>query len=519
MWILRKRKWLMIGPAFLFTVTAIWVSLALPDRYRSSTLILVVPQRVPENYVRPAVSETIEQRLLSISPQILSESRLERIINELDLYPKQRKTGSREAVIEGMRSDITVDIIKGDLFRVTYEGDSPYKVMQVTQRLASLFVEENLKDREQLAVGTNQFLEGQVEEARRKLEEHEARAREYRERHAGELPSQMPANLQVLQSASLQLQALEDTLGRDRDRRLDLEHSLNELRVLDAAAKQAAAEKGPAEAEPKAAAAPADSEPLPTAPITIAPGQLQAARRQLAALELRYKPDHPDVIRLKRLIADVSGSAPSTDPNAGESVDPAAASRQLRMRQVSEQLNTLNNEIARKVAEQTRLKQVVTDYRARVESEPARESELIALTRDYDTQRELYRSLLAKKGESGISANLERQQVSQQFKTLDAARLPEQPSAPNRPMINLLATAIGLGLGLGLTIVLELRDQSFRTGTEIATVLSIPVLAMVPGIVGRYELRRRNRRMALSVGVFLMAVAVGAGYYFFRGWL
>ena len=519
MWILRKRKWLMIGPFFLFTITAIWVSLALPDRYRSSTLILVVPQRVPENYVRPAVSETIEQRLLSISPQILSESRLERIINELDLYPKQRKEGNREAVIEDMRSDITVDIIKGDLFRVTYEGDSPYKVMQVTQRLASLFVEENLKDREQLAVGTNQFLEQQVEEARRQLEAQEARTREYRERHAGELPSQMPANLQVLQGASLQLQGLEDSLGRDRERRLDLEHSLNELKVIDSTTKKTTVETP---AEPRAASGTptADSEAGPTAAIPAGPGQLQAARQQLAALELRYKPSHPDVIRLKRLIADLSGAeVPSGESSTAEARDPAAISRQMRINQLSAQLNTLNVEIGRKVAEQTRLKDIVADYRARVESEPARESELIALTRDYETQRELYRSLLAKKGESGISANLERQQVSQQFKTLDAARLPEKPSAPNRMLINMIAAAMGVGLGLGLTIALELRDQSFRTASEIAGVLSVPVLAMVPGIVGRYELRRRNRRMAVSLGVFAVVAVVGAGYYFLRGWL
>ena len=157
--------------------------------------------------------------------------------------------------------------------------------------------------------------------------------------------------------------------------------------------------------------------------------------------------------------------------------------------------------MARKIAEQTRLKDIVADYRSRVEAEPALQSEFIAITRDYDTQRDLYRTLLAKKGESGISANLERQQVSQQFKTLDAARLPELPSGPNRPLLNLFAAVMGIGLGLGLTIVLELRDQSFRTGAEIAGVLAIPVLAMVPGMIGRSEMRRRNRRMAVSIGV------------------
>ena len=124
------------------------------------------------------MAETIEQRLQSISPQIMSESRLERIITELDLYPNKRgKRGGMEEIVADMRSDINVEIMRGDLFRVTYTGSNPYKVMQVTQRLASLFVEENLKDREQLAVGTNRFLESQLDNTRRALEEQERKVR------------------------------------------------------------------------------------------------------------------------------------------------------------------------------------------------------------------------------------------------------------------------------------------------------------------------------------------------------
>jgi uncharacterized protein involved in exopolysaccharide biosynthesis len=244
-WVLRRRRWLVMGPLLVFTATSIWLALALPDRYRAQTTILVVPQRVPENYVRPVIAESIEQRLFSISPQILSETRLERIILELDLYPRVRQLkGGLEDVIELMRRDISVEIIKGDLFRVTYSGDSPYKVMQVTQRLASLFVEENLKDREQQAVGTNDFLESQLLQTERRLQERERMLQEYRQRHAGELPSQVGANLQVLQNAGLQLQSVEDSLARDRDRRLEVEHALMEAEMVPAKA------AGPPDKEP-----------------------------------------------------------------------------------------------------------------------------------------------------------------------------------------------------------------------------------------------------------------------------
>src|SRR5262245_9957097 len=237
-WIVKKRLWLLIGPMVLFGLIAGAVTFTMQDRYRAQTMILVVPQRVPENYVRPAVAETIEQRIASITPQIMSETRLERIITELDLYPDvRRKKGGMQALVEDLRSDINVEIIRGDLFRVTYSGSNPYKVMQVTQRLASLFVEENLKDREQLAVGTNRFLESQLDNTRRQLEEQERKVQDYRQTHAGELPTQIGATLQVLQTASFQFQSGEEALARERDRRLELERTLAELTQAEAQAK------------------------------------------------------------------------------------------------------------------------------------------------------------------------------------------------------------------------------------------------------------------------------------------
>lgn len=522
LWILRKRKLLLIGPFIVFAATGIWVSLSLPDQYRASTLILVVPQRVPENYVRPAIAESIEQRLLSISPQILSETRLERIITELDLYPKQRQEkGGIQDVIKSMRNDINVEIIKGDLFRVTYSGSSPYKVMQVTQRLASLFVEENLKDREQLAVGTNQFLDSQLEIARTRLEEQERKNQEYRQTHAGELPSQIGANLQVLQTAGVQLLALQDSLSRDRDRKLELEDTLAQLERSDPPMPKAAA-TGRGAAGSSGGTAP---EELPSTGVTAQTisnaTQLQAARQRLETMQQRLTNDHPDVIAAKRLIKELERSvAQDVLKGTGTAMpdDPVLAAKLTRMAQARTQLASVEKEIARKTAEETRLKQLVATYQARVETEPARESELIALTRDYDTLKETYRSLLAKKEESGIAANLERQQVSQQFKTIDAARLPAEPYAPSRRLIALVAGGIGFALGFGLTVILELRDQSFRSGAEIVQRLSLPVIAMVPAVITRHEQRRQTRQFVLSLAVVLMAGLVGGGYYAFRNW-
>src|ERR1041385_5677918 len=178
--ILRRRIWLVLVPLAVVAAATAVVSRMLPDRYKSETLILVVPQRVPESYVKSTVTARIEDRLQSIIQQILSRTRLERIIQDFNLYQEERKTGIMEEVVEGMRKDITVQVVKGDAFRVSYAGRDPRTVMRVTEQ-------------------------------EKKLEE-------YRKRFSGQLPTQTDTNLQSIQNTQLQIQALVESLNRDKDR-------------------------------------------------------------------------------------------------------------------------------------------------------------------------------------------------------------------------------------------------------------------------------------------------------------
>src|ERR1041384_5972031 len=205
--ILRRRFWLILVPLAIVSAAAAITARTLPNRYRSETLILVVPQRIPESYVKSTVTARIEDRLQSIAQQILSRTRLERIIQDFNLYEKERRTGIMEDVVEGMRKDINIQVVKGDAFRVTYSGTEPRTVMRVTERLAGLFIEENLHDREVRADGTNQFLEAQLEDARRRLVEQERKLEEYRRLHTGELPSQLESNMRSEEHTS-ELQSL-----------------------------------------------------------------------------------------------------------------------------------------------------------------------------------------------------------------------------------------------------------------------------------------------------------------------
>ena len=177
-YLLLRWKWVVIIPWVLITAGVAIYSRTLPNRYRAESVIQVVPQRVPESLVRSTVTARIEDRLTAITQQILSRTRLERIIQDFGLFAEERKTMLMEDVVQKMRDDIgEVRMVKGDAFQVNFSSTDARTAMRVTERLASLFVEENLRDREVLAEGANQFLDSQLDDARRRLQEHEKNSR------------------------------------------------------------------------------------------------------------------------------------------------------------------------------------------------------------------------------------------------------------------------------------------------------------------------------------------------------
>jgi polysaccharide chain length determinant protein (PEP-CTERM system associated) len=493
-----RSRWLIVVPFIVIGIATAIVSYYLPNRYRSETLILVVPQRVPEQYVHSTVTTRIEDRLHSISQQILSRTRLERIIQDFNLYEDWRRFYVMEDIVERMRKDIDVQIIKGDAFRIAYTGSDARTVMKVTERLASLFIDESLRDREVLAEGTNVFLDAQLEDARRQLIQHEKKLEAFRRQFDGQLPSQVDANLQNIRSTEMQLQALTESLSRDRDRRNLIERAIADMSAPDA-------EPLPVEA--------AKTGEAPVVPVNVSPArQLEAARTALAALQLRLKPEHPDVVRMKRLIHDLEQKAEAErleQPLSPEQAPttPAERFRANRLRDIRAEADNLDRNIAAKQAEEKRLRALIAMYQTRIAAAPTRESELVELSRDYETLQKTYTTLLAKREDSKVAANLERRQIGEQFKVLDPARFPEKPSSPNRILINVCGVVGGLGLGLLLVALREYRDTSLKTDGDVALTLSLPVLALVPLIVTTAE-KRAAKRMKVMMSVATAVVMV-----------
>jgi len=511
---LRRRIWLVALPPLVTFFVALLYSSTLPDVYQSDMLIAIDPQRVPDAFVRSTVTLETDRRLDTLTVQVLSRTVLEELIEEFDLYQEARRTKPLEDVVDHMRRHVGVDLEiprprwgqppQPSAFHVRFTYDDPTIAAQVTQHIGTLFVEQNSKDRGALAGATNRFLETQLNEARRKLEGQESRLEDFRQRHGKELPTQMLSNMNALTNAQLQAQSLVESLARDRDRKQMLERLYRE-----------------AASEPPLVTSAGTSPAGPNAALVgSAQQQLATARATLKNLKLRYKADHPDVVRAERLVAELEptaeeemkiaaatqGQAPSE--SAPIVADPA---RREALRQMRAEVESLDRQVAFKESEEQRVRSEIAEYQRRIEAVPGLESEWVALTRDYDTQQQAYKELLAKSTAAQVAMNLEAQDIGERFRIVDPAAVPVHPLPAVRARVNAIGLAIGLLLGLGVVALLEIRDASFRSDADVLEVLALPVLASVP-LIQTAEDRKSRQQRSLALSVAGIACAALASY-------
>lgn len=503
-----RRRWpLLVVPFVIGLIGAGVYAMRLPDRYRSTAIVLVTPPQVragqPVTTMLP-----LSSRLRMLRDEVLNRSRLERIILDFDLYREERERGIMEDVVEAMRRDINVSPplggtrrSPGTSFTLSYTAGDPRTAHRVAERLTSLFIDENIRQRETIAEGTDQFLTAEVDAARRRLEETERRLEEYKRQYGGELPQLLQTNLTVLQNTQLQIQNLNESINRDRTELLSLQRTLDDITG----------------ASPDVGDGPID---VPAAIGTPFDGAVAKARASLDAMLLRLTPDHPDVVRQRRVLQELEDRASEaqlarplspTSPVAsgGPALTPAERSRQNQIAETRKRIAQVERGIAEKTSAIDLRQQRLLAVQARVDAAPAREAEIIGLTRDYDTLRNRYNQLLSRSEDAKIAANMERRQVSEQFRVVDPPRQPQRPMSSDRLRTTVMGAVAGFGLGIALIGLLEYRDRSFRTEDEIVANLALPVVAVVPFMLTPAEHRRRWRRRWLVSATGVVTLMLG----------
>ena len=497
------RRWLIVACLVTGWVIGTAVSWILPPRYRSETVILVEQQKVPEHYVESNITADLQQRLQSMSEQILSRTRLLALIEKFNLYGGNANRVDQDALVDLMRKDIKIEMISAggrpDLlsaFKVSYSAAKPQLARDVTQELTTLFINENLQNREQLSEDTTAFLQSQLDEARQSLAEQEERLRQFRAQHAGELPEQMQSNLQILGGLQIQLQAATDSLSQAEQHNLYLRSLLNQYH---------GSRPGTNVVEGGA-----------TPPIK-PQAQLTALRAQLAELQGRYTDKYPDIIRIQQEIAEREAQqakegasatqAGAAEPEAG-ALNPETEESSPVI-QLRSELSANEFQITNERAKIKRLEQLIETYHSRLNSTPERQQQAVAVTRDYDQSRSYYEALLSKKLQSEMATNLEKRRQGEQFRMIDPPSLPSRPYFPKRLACSLGGLAAGLALGLGIAMMLELLVPRLHEESELSEFVGSGYVLALPAFETAPELAQAHKRRVLEgVAAGLLAVVI-----------
>jgi len=487
-----RRKWLIIFPTLISLAVALYIAIVTPPVYQSETTILVEPQQIPENYVESTVTGSVQDRLSTISQQILSRTRLESVIQQFNLYPEKRKEQPMEAVIGTMRKNILVDVIEGAgsrrsregaaaAFKLAFSHGDPEVAQQVTMKLASMYIVENLKIRENLARETRSFLDKQLLDMESQLKTVEESIRVFKQTYMGELPEQLEVNLRTMEQLQIQRTSIQES-------------------IRDAEAQQISLEQQLADTQRYLLGEETNRDALVQ--------QIELKKQELTSLMTRYTDQYPDVMRTKREIHELEARLMAGDREPEDPEKENASPMNPLYLRIRNQMNENLSEIQGLRSSLAKINWKMKKLEDRVENVPKREQELMSLTRDYETIKQSYDSLMERKISASIAESLESRQKSEQFRILDPANYPQRPVKPDRRRILVFGLLAGLGIGGGLSFLLEYMDRSYRRVEDIKNTLDLPVLGVIPALTTDREMARRKRwRWGLAcAGVALFLV-------------
>jgi polysaccharide biosynthesis transport protein len=480
-----RRKWLAIL-AFVGPLAVVLSVLTfMPNLYEAKATVLVERQHMPESLVKATVSNDLEMRLHAIHEEVLSRARLEELITHFNLYPSLRKDGTPKAAVDRLRQDIKLEKKTERTasssqpttvaFQVSYRDPAPQKAAEVTNALARFYVVTNAKKRERQANATASFLKVELEQTKQTLDQQEKRVSEYKKKNTGALPDQVGMNM-------LTIERLYSELRMNRD---------SQARIAERAEMPGGGGGGidlPAQQDRAA-------------------GRLALLKQELTELSTRYTDKYPDVVSKKQEIADLEKQVQTGGPRRNFSQPPGQRPR------------ASDSRVAALRTEEQQLLDRIASYQKRVEETPRREHEFQEMARDYETTKELYRSLKQRYEEALLGENMETQHHGEMFRIVEPAAVPDSPAAPRTARLALIGLMFSLGLAAAIVMVREQVDTSFHSLEDLRAHLAAPVAAAIPRIVTAADERKRKRRMhgLTAVSVVAVVLIIGASWMIASG--
>ena len=490
--IIARRKWLILIPAVTIFLAAVIATVVLPRKYHSTATILIEAQEVPGDYVKTNITSFADQRLQTINQRIMGTPRLMEMIKRLNLYANLRNNVTMEEIVAKMTKDIKFSTISADVvdprsgrpaqatiaFSVSYTGATPESAQQVTSELSSIYMEENLKEREKQSVVTSKFLQDEMMSIQGTLAGIEAKIAAFKQRNIDSLPELTGVNQQAFDQADRDISQLNDQLRTLKEREGYLATQLSSV---------------------------------PAQLATNDKDALRQLRLRLADLKSRFSDQYPDVIKTKAEIKSQEQQikANNQDPNDSKPDNPAYITFDSQLAGTRSDIESVRRQITAVIARRN-------SYQGRIMASPRVEEGYKNLLVERNNLQQKYDDLSKKSLEAKMAHGMEKEKLGERFTLIDPARLPERPSSPNVPVILLAGLVLGIISGVGAAAIKENSDHSVRSADGLARITGLPVLVTVPSLVTHNDYRQaRRKRLILLASVALGAVIAVVVIHFF----
>ena len=548
--VVRRRRAQMLWAALVILAASLGVAFGLPSVYRSMGTILIEQQEIPPELVRSTVTSYADERIQVIGQRVMTSANLLAIVDKYGLYADDRKSDPTEVVLEAMRKDIKVEMVSAEVvdprtgrptqasiaFTVAYDNRSPQLAQRVANELVSLYLNENLKSRTQLAGDAARFLAEEGKRLSEQIAELEKKLAEFKEKHAGELPELTQLNLQLMDRTDREILEVERQISTLDERKILVQAQLAQVNPMEKMTAETGERiLGPADrlkvlqsqyASLSGLYGPDHPDILRTRNEMRALEQqvgggadntadlqrrIDGARADLAAARERYSAEHPDVKKAERSLARLEKELAQAGSRRASAKSTATPDNPAYI-QLQGQLSAADTELKTQRAKRAELKLKLKEYETKLTLGPQVEREYKALTRDYETAVAKYQEMTAKGMQAQLAESLETERKGERFTLIEPPLLPEEPVKPNRLAIAFLGLVFSFAGGIGGAAVAESLDASVRGRQALAEIVGAPPLAAIPRIETLEDRRQRNRRrgllLALVLAVLVLAIVV-----------
>jgi protein tyrosine kinase modulator len=492
-----QRRWQAIITTWAVCFIGWVIVYAVPDKYESFARIYVNTDTVLRPLMRDLTVQTnVADQLATIQQTLLSRPNLEKVLRMTDLDLGATSGTKAQQMINALSTDVLVELQGPNIFRVSYSNPDPATAKRVVQSLLTIFVESNLGVNRKELAGARRFIDNQLKEYERQLQDAEKRRSEFKRDNIGYLPGEE----NYYQQLELARTAANTTESDLKEARVQLEAMKKYLNGLSPYLEIT----NPAALGPPLGG----STTAVTLGSTAVVSRIATLQAQIDELKSRYTANHPDVVIAQRQLDELQAQLLQQQKQRANGTGDSTSGSGMAANATAS--NPVYEQMLIKVIDQeTRIavlqgrvldqKEKVKDLESQAKTVPVVEAQAARLDRDYDVLKANYDSLLATRESARIATDMETNTDNVQFRIIDPPTTSLRPVSPNRPVLLSLVLLVGIVIGIGVAFLLSQIHSTYLTVQRLREEFALPVVGSISAVL-LPEARRQRMIEAVTFG-------------------